>query len=283
MMPQDLLIRRLESLDDKDLMSLLVGGLRLDQKKLEKLNHTDLAMRCSAELRTAAGSSTMNLARDSHEFPYKQLLIDIADKIAPGITPLSWTKYRLKDEYKEQEIEQVVLDYFDEQVRRWWRKLSEAKREEFVNGINSVLGGDGDISGPISKGAMPFLRQQTIENLVQGGLVGGLAKITAGGTLGVIGVSVVGQLGWVILVQTVGWMAGVKIAIFGLGSYGAIGGAVTALGSVAIGSAVALPGMVALVDGPAYRKTVPTVVMLLAKTRLNRLENCQSDVMPEHA
>jgi uncharacterized protein YaaW (UPF0174 family) len=270
-MSQDLLIRRLQNLSDEDLMSLLAGGLRLDQTKLEGLSHSDLVIRCSAELRSAAGSSTMNLARDSHEFPYKQLLIDIADKIAPGTTPLSWTKYRLKDEHKEEEIEQVVLDFFDEQVRGWWQKLSEVKRDEFVNGINSVLSGDRDISGPVSKGAMPFLKRQTIENLVQGGLVGGLAKVTAGGALGVVGVSLVGQLGWVILVQTVGWMAGLKIVIFGLGGYGAVGGAVTALGSVAMGSAVALPGMVALVDGPAYRKTVPTVVMLLAKTRLNRL------------
>ena len=268
-MTQDLLIRRLENLNDEDLMSLLAGGLRLDQTKLEGLSHSDLVIRCSAELRSAAGSSTMNLARDSHEFPYKQLLIDIADKIAPGTTPLSWTKYRLKDEHKEEEIEQLVLDFFDEQVRRWWQKLSEAKRDEFVNGINSVLGSDTDIAKPISKGAMPYLQQQAIENLIQGGLIGGLAKVSAGGALGIVGISVVSQLGWVILVQTVGWMAGLKIAIFGLGGYGAVGGAVTALGSAAIGSAVALPGMVALLDGPAYRKTVPTTVMLLAKTRLN--------------
>jgi hypothetical protein len=87
----------------------------------------------------------------------------------------------------------------------------------------------------------------------------------------VVGVSLIGQLGWVILVQTLGWMAGLKIAVFGIGGYGALGGAVTWLGSAAVGGAVALPGLVVLVDGPAYRKTVPTTIMLLAKTRLNGL------------
>jgi hypothetical protein len=270
-MPQDLLVQRLQSLCNDDLMSLLVGGLRLDQAKLGELEHTDLVMRCSAELRRAAGSSTMNLARGSRELSYKQLLIDVADKIAPGITPLSWTKYRRNDDHREEEIEQVILDFFEEQARRWWQKLPEPKRKEFVDGINTVLSGEKGATDPIAKGTMPFLKQQGIENLIQGGLVGGLSKVASGGALGVVGVSVVGQLGWVILVQTVGWMAGLKIAIFGLGGYGALGGAVTVLGSTVIGGAVALPGMVVLVDGPAYRKTVPTVVMLLAKTRWNGL------------
>ena len=95
-------------------MSLLVGGLRLNQEKIRGLKHTDLVMLCSTELCSAAGSSTINLTRNSHAFPYKQLLIDVADKIAPGITPLSWTKYRLKDEHEEEEIEQVVLNEWNE-------------------------------------------------------------------------------------------------------------------------------------------------------------------------
>ena len=89
--------------------------------------------------------------------------------------------------------------------------------------------------------------------------------------MGMAGVSVIGQIGWLIIVQTLGWMAGLKIAIFGLGGYGAFGGAVTFVGATAVGTAVALPGFVLLADGPAYRKTVPAVVMLLAKTKLNQL------------
>ena len=268
---QDLLVQRLQSLADNDLRSLLVSGLRLDVKKLDGLDSADLVTLCSARLRSAAGSSTVNLTRHSHKFPYKQLLIDVADKLTQGTTPLSWTKYRLKDEHGEEEIEQVILDLFEEKVRRWWRKLPEAKRLEFVGGINSVIHSDQDVTNLTKKGATPLLQQQAIEQLIQTGLITGLAQVSAGGALGVIGVSLIGQLGWVILAQTLGWMAGLKIAVFGIGGYGALGGAVTWLGTAAIGTAVALPGTVLLVDGAAYRKTVPTTLMLVAKTRLDGL------------
>ena len=275
-LPQDLLTQRLQSLVVDDLRSLLIGGLRLDEKKLEGLQHADLVMLCSARLRSAAGSSTLNLTRGPHVFPYKQLLIDVADKLTQGSTPLSWTRYRLKDGYTEEEIEQVVLDLFEERARRWWRKLSETKRQEFVDGINSALHSDENVASRVKQGVAPLLQQQAIEQLIQAGLIAGLAQVSAGGALGVVGVSLIGQLGWVILVQALGWMAGLKIAVFGIGGYGALGGAVTWLGSAAIGSAVALPGMVLLVDGAAYRKTVPTTIMLLAKTRLNGLESSTS-------
>ncbi|MEH6583495.1 MAG: hypothetical protein V7754_16280, partial [Halioglobus sp.] len=243
--------------------------LRLSESKIEGLSHSDLVMLCSTELRTAAGSSTLNLTRKAHDFPYKQLLIDVADKIAPGNTPLSWTKYRLKDDHEEEEIEQVILSHFDAQARKWWEKLPGKKREEFVDGINTILSGD-QASNP--RGKTPYLQQQAIEQLIQTGLIAGLSKASAGGLLGVVGISVVGQLGWLILIQALGWMTGVKIAIFGIGGYGAMGSAVTWLGGAAIGGAVALPGLVALVDGPAYRKTVPTTIMLLAKTQFDRIE-----------
>jgi uncharacterized protein YaaW (UPF0174 family) len=274
----DLLMQRLKELCTNDLKTLIVGGLRLPESKVDGVGHADLVTLCSTQLRAAAGSSTVNLTRDNHAFPYKQLLIDVADKLARGSTPLSWTKYRLQDEYTEEEIEQVVLDLFEEQARRWWQNLSKKKQEEFVDGINSVLLANLDIestTNSVKSGAAPFLQQQALEQLIQTGLIAGLARASAGGLLGVVGVSVIGQLGWAILVQTLGWMAGLKIAIFGFGGYGALGGAVAWLGGAAIGGVVALPGLVALVDGPAYRKTVPTTIMLLAKSRLDRIATTQ--------
>lgn len=273
-MSDDLLIRRLKELCSNDLKTLIVGGLRLPQRKVDGVGHAELVSLCSAELRAAAGSSTLNLIRDNHAFPYKQLLIDVADKLTRGSTALSWTKYRLKDEHTEEDIEQVVLDLFEEQARRWWQNLPEKKQGEFVDGINSVLLANLDIESTtisVKPGAAPFLQQQALEQLIQTGLIAGLARASAGGLLGVVGVSVIGQLGWAILVQTLGWMAGLKIAIFGFGGYGALGGAVTLLGGAAIGGVVALPGLVVLFDGPAYRKTVPTTIMLLAKSRLDRI------------
>jgi hypothetical protein len=237
------------------------------------LSHPELVALCGSELLSVAGFSSVNLfrRRRGKDLPYKQLLIDVADRLSQGHTPLSWTKYRLNDAHKEEEIETVVLDLFEERARKWWNKLPDNKREKFVDGINTVIEGAQPGGGAVKKGAIPLIQQQAIENLIQAGLVTGLSKISAGGLLGVAGVSLIGQMGWLILVQTVGWMAGLKIAVFGIGGYGAFGGAVTFLGATAVGALVALPGLVLLLDGPAYRKTVPTTVMLLAKTKLNNL------------
>ena len=61
---------------------------------------------------------------------------------------------------------------------------------------------------------------------------------------------------------------GLKIAIFGLGGYGALGGFVGSLGGTIIGGVLGLPSLLVWVDGPAYRKSVPTVIMMLARTRV---------------
>jgi hypothetical protein len=271
--PEDLLTRRLSSLDDDDLKSLLVGALRVSESRVEGLLHCELVEFCDNEFRTAAGFTSVNLARRfrRQSLPYKRLLIDVADKLTPGVTPLSWTSYRLKDDHDEEEIEDFILECFEERVRKWWVKLPENKRQEFVGGLNSVLSGAHEGTQAVKQRAAPLLQQQAVENLIQSGLITGLSKVSAGGLLGIAGVSVIGQIGWLILVQTVGWMAGLKIAIFGIGGYGAFGGAVTFVGATAVGTVVALPGFLFLADGPAYRKTVPGVVMLLAKTKLNQV------------
>jgi uncharacterized protein YaaW (UPF0174 family) len=41
-----------------------------------------------------------------------------------------------------------------------------------------------------------------------------------------------------------------------------------ALGGTIIGGVLGPPSLLVWADGPAYRKTVPTVIMLLARTRV---------------
>lgn len=268
-MNQDLLQQRLQCLAPDDLKTLLVGGLRLSPKSVAGLEQPALVALCDQRLRRAAGSSLVNLIRQPGSFPYKQLLIDVADKLAPGFTPLSWTPYRQGDAHTEEEIEDAVLELFEARARRWWARLSQERRGEFVEELNRVLRAEGKSRGPLGQGAMPVLQQQAVEQLIQAGLVAGLSNVAATGVLGTLGVSMVGQLGWLVLVQTVGWMAGLKIALFGVGGYGAMGGAVTVLGGAAVGGLVAIPGLLVVADGPAYRKTIPTTLMLLARSRLD--------------
>jgi hypothetical protein len=88
--PNDLLMRRLRRLKVTDLRTILTGGLRVDEKTVSTLKKEDLVLLFSKELRAAAGSTAKNQFRGDHDLPYKQILIDVADKMAPGHTPLSW-------------------------------------------------------------------------------------------------------------------------------------------------------------------------------------------------
>lgn len=263
----DSLSQKLRQLDDDNLRSLLLSGLRFSKEKLKGLDRDELILLCSKELRSAAGSSTRNLFRREHDFPYKQILIDVADRLADGFTPLSWTKYKLGDSHSEQEVEDTILNVFDERARKWWDKLSEKKKTEFSGGLQSVL--DGQLDGKFnpSGGVKTILTQQVLDSIFQNGVTLGLTQIAAPGLAGVLGVSIVSHIGWLVLVQTLGFMTGIKIAVFGIGGFVAMGGAISLLGATAVGAVLSIPSTLLAMDGAAYRKTIPTVLMLLAMSR----------------
>jgi uncharacterized protein YaaW (UPF0174 family)/uncharacterized tellurite resistance protein B-like protein len=264
---EDPLFQRLIQLDEKSIRSLLVSGLRVSNKNLGNLSKNDLISICSKELRSAAGSSCRNIFRGDHEFPYKQILIDVADRLADGFTPLSWTKFKLGDSHSEREIEDAVLNVFNERARKWWEKLPKKKKDQFTDGIQDVLAGERIKEVDLAGGVKTVVTQQVLDNVFQYGVTYGLTKIIAPGLLGHLGVSIVGYLGWMIIVQTLGFMAGIKIAILGIGGMGALGGAISFLGATAVGGVLSIPSTLLLLDGTAYRKTIPTVVMLLTMCR----------------
>ena len=265
-LPNDRLVQHLKSLDKDNLKGLLTQGLRVSADDLKRLRKPGLVLRCSKELRSAAGSSIRNTLRGDHDFPYKQLLIDVADKLTEGATWLSWTPYTLKDSHSEMEVEETILRLFEERARKWWTKLSPKDKAKFTNGLQDVLTGAhvGDLK--LTDGTKSYVTQQVIENIMQNGIIFGLSKVSIPGLTGALGMSVVSQVGWLVLLHTVGWMTGLKIAIFGIGGLGGLGGVVGALGASVIGMVLGLPSLILLLDGAAYRKTVPTVIMLLTRT-----------------
>jgi uncharacterized protein YaaW (UPF0174 family) len=266
---QDVLLSRLRRLKKDDLMEILVGGLKVSAESVINRDKQELINLCSKELRGAAGSSTANVFRGDHEFPYKQILIDVADKLSPGHTILSWTDYKLGDDHTEAEIENTISNLFEERTKKWWKNLSPEKKAEFVGGLNSAMERSDEVKKITNSGALgSFVTQQMIENIIQTGIMSGLGKVAAGGALGTLGVSVIAQIGWLIVLQTVGWMSGVKFLLFGAAGHGAMGGAVSTVGGLAVGGVLSIPTLFALADGAAYRKTVPTIILLITKYRL---------------
>jgi uncharacterized protein YaaW (UPF0174 family)/tellurite resistance protein len=264
---KDSLFQRLRQLETENIRSLVVSGLRVPVKNLEGLSKDDLILMCSKELRSAAGSSCRNLFRGDHEFPYKQILIDVADRLADGFTPLSWTKYKLDDSHAVLEVEDTILSIFDERARKWWDKLPEKNKAEYVDGLNSVLEGEQAHKVNLSGGMKTILTQQILDSIFQNGVTLGISQISAPGLAGLMGASMLAHIGWLILVQTLGFMTGIKIAIFGIGGIGAFGGAVSFLGATAVGGVLSIPSTLLVLDGAAYRKTIPTVIMLLTMSR----------------
>jgi uncharacterized protein YaaW (UPF0174 family) len=266
MLPSDQLTIRLNILNQNDLKTILVSGLKIDEEIVYGKNKDALIRLFSKELRSAGSSTTAGLLRTDHEFPYKQILIDVVDKLTPGHTPLSWTKYKLEDSHSEVEIEEKIAVLFEDKARAWWNSLSDEKKSKFANDIDDALKKQ-DVASISNGGMKSFIGQQAIENVIQAGIMKGAASMAASGVMGGVGISIIGQIGWIVLLQTVGWMGGLKIAIFGVAGHGALGGAVTAVGSAAIGAAMSVPTLFALADGAAYRKTVPTAIMLIARLR----------------
>jgi uncharacterized protein YaaW (UPF0174 family) len=265
-LPNDRLAQHLKSLEKEDLKGLLTQGLRVSDDDVKRLRKPGLVLRCSKELRSAAGSSLRNSVRGDHDFPYKQILIDVADKLTEGATWLSWTKYKLEDSHTEAEIESTILRMFEERARKWWKKLSRDERAKFTTDLQTAIRGDGVTKVRLTDDLQSYVTQQAVENVIQSGIIFGLSKVSIPGLPATLGISVVSQVGWLVLLHTVGWMTGLKIAIFGLGGYGAWGGFVGSLGGTVIGGVLGLPSLLVWVDGPAYRKTVPTMIMLLTRT-----------------
>lgn len=76
----------------------------------------------------ASGHSVVNLFR-KEEIPYKQILIDVADKLHDG---RGWTHYTLEDSTNEEEIENKIMNDVENRVKKMkkeWDKLSPEKKK----------------------------------------------------------------------------------------------------------------------------------------------------------
>ena len=121
----DELFDRLRMAKRPDLLALL-EDLKLDLNEYNKLDNSKLINVISCELRSAAGNSFVNAGRGDHDFPYKQILIDVADKLCPG--RFSQTKYRLFDSATSDDIEEYINNIFNEIIKEHIEKMSSSEK-----------------------------------------------------------------------------------------------------------------------------------------------------------
>jgi uncharacterized protein YaaW (UPF0174 family) len=239
----DTLWKRLESARLPDLQKLgELFGVRDIRDKPQNV----LVEELSQEIRTAAGHFLPNLFRGPHDFPYKQMLIDVADKMAPGWTFLSRTKYRLSDGHSEIEVEETIWQFFEKWLNEKTRKLRDDESDEKEK-----------------------LRRETEQDLRQLGYSEALVSQVGAALVGGTAATVVGpSLAYSVALNTASGLGWLKLWWVGKASLAATLGA-----SASVFALIYAPVFAWWLGNTAYRKTVPAALHLIQIRKLHEVED----------
>jgi len=222
--PDDPLIRRLRMARRSDLDDLL-RALKLKAERHRQNSDEELVCLISASLRSAAGNSIMNLRRGMHDFPYKQILIDVADKLHPST--VRWTPFKLHDDSTVEQIESHVYERVQARISHWLKEMSPQRREVLTGRIKDEMR---------TKGYPEAVIQTTLAGVAAGSLSGALLGAVVAPLL----------------------MGSLWTAVFGFSL------AQLLIGGAAVGGPVAVViGAGTLLTSPSYSKTIPAVYRLI--------------------
>lgn len=256
----------MEQLDNAELLFLLRNGLGKAEKKYKQYTRDQLKDIISSELRGAAGNNFANFFRLEHEFPYKQILIFVAEKLSK----YRRISYRPDDHHSEEEIEKDILRLFELRTKEWWKKLGDAEKQQFADLVSHAI--NAELVDSVNKKNLikHRVKKEVVDSIITKGIVVGMVAVSAGGMLGVLGGSVLTRIGWTIIVHTKGAMTAAKILTAGAGS--ASGKAVLdIIGALAAGISVFVPSTIYFYADTNYKKIIPTIIMLLSKVHLNKI------------
>jgi len=225
----DLIFKRLKMANEAELMGICMA-LRIQYYPSMLL---DLI---SKKYRRAAGHSLMNPTRSAHALPYKRILIDVADKLKPG---LLWTKYKMDDNFSEIDIEEKIIEFANIRLENELKKLSPAERERASEILEQKLKDLGVNQAAINA---------TVTAFTSGSIGVALATPAAMSVFYTSGQVLVAALFGVAVVPTT-----FQLILTGTG----------------VGAAFALPMAAVTLAGPAYRKIIPVTMRLIAIRKRN--------------
>ncbi|GAP38560.1 hypothetical protein [Piscinibacter sakaiensis] len=262
----DRLFQLLGSLEPGELQAIWEKGFRRkpSDEEFEKLPQDLRVSVVSAHWRAIHGHSLPNLWRDSHELPWKRILIDVADKLKPG---LGWTPITLDDATTEQALERMVLEFFEQRVRTAWAALPPEEQTRLASQLDAEMSAsDALATGRATEAGITHVTATSLAAAIGSGLVTGagvLALATGTTTLAVGGLlgGTLYQIGLWLVVRMFGVVTGAQLVASG--GAAAVGGAL--LSAPAAAAFVAHAAM-----STAYRKTIPATLMLLCAHELRR-------------
>ena len=224
----DTVFRLLEAATEEEILQIC-SLLDVPHTKDRGVDKTNI----SKAYRKAASSTVRGWFRGDHDFEYKQILIDVADKLKPGV---GWTKIELEDSNSEEDVERNINDFVLHRVDTELKKMSPEKREQKARELDAAF------------------KREGMAAATRTAVVG---AVTAGT------VSVLGANAAAVAVFYSGVLASIWAGIFGPSLFFLIasGAGLAALTTV--------PFALAILDTPAYRKTVPaTLQFILIRSRL---------------
>ena len=238
----DIIFERLKMAKQSELMSIV------NSLNIEDVSSSIPLAYLSKKYRQAAGHSMINIARGDHSLPYKRILIDVADKLNPGF---KWTPYKMDDGISEIEIEEKILEFTTTRFKEYFNKLSPEKRKIAEEKFRAKLTEMG-------------VKQSTVNTT--------MAALTSG-VIGAAFAPTVGLMLWPYAVYqlSIGTII-IPAAAPTLGQ--------AALAGTGVGIAIAAPLMALTLSGPAYRKTIPTTLNLIAIRK--RYEGKMTSITPIH-
>ena len=220
----DVLFQRLRIAQRPDLL-LLLGDLKLNRERFNAKPNDEIIETISATLRSVGGHSLVNPIRERHELSYKQILVDVADKLAPG--RMNWSQFRVSGSESEVEIEDYIAHCLESRTKDLLASMSHGNKQELQARLEADMR---------SKGVPESVVQATITGVSTGAF--------AGVAIGPLIASLL--------------FSGLWTSIFGLTAAQMLVGGVAVGGPVGIG----LAG-IAVVCGPSYGKTIPAVYRLI--------------------
>jgi uncharacterized protein YaaW (UPF0174 family) len=221
----DTLSRRLDLATTSDLQDLL-QDLKVKPSRWSAASDQAMAELISSELRAVAGNSMMNLVRrrQGHELAYRQILVDVADKLAPSFR---WTAFKVSGPETDEQIEDHIKERVQQRVMEILEKAPEAERSKLQAGLERDLR---------NRGLPEAVVTSSVSMLMTGVLTGSIASQLIARML----------------------FGGLWTTIFGFSMANML------IGGVAVGGPVGVAvGALVVATGPSYSKTIPAVYRLI--------------------
>ena len=258
--------------DELDMLWHTALKNKLSENEFSKRSKDSKVELISKDLRESAGHSLANLFRGEHDLAWKRVLIDVADKLSPGVM---WTPFTINDDHSDSDVENRILEFVDERTKKAWEKLSHEEQTRLVTDINQRIEQERKtLSDAHMQAALKSITVDGMSTAMTAGLLtgGGMTLLITGSTAALVGGVLGGiftQIGLWLVVQFAGWWLGLKLII---------GGGLGAIGFAAVAAPAAIFGASTTLMNPSYSKTIPAVILILSSNRIHMMfEEAQHD------